>query len=91
MKSPFSQSVSLALVAAAAVVAAAPAVAAPKVVLISLDGGTARFVEQYLTNGVLPANQGIGLLRSKGIHSIQNVTATPSLTVKSMVGDGSAT
>lgn len=54
--------------------------ATPKAILISLDGGTVRFVEQYLTNGVLPANQGIGLLKSKGVWAAQNTTATPSLT-----------
>lgn len=52
----------------------------PKAILISLDGGTGRFIEKYLTNGALPANQGIGLLRAKGIRAVQNITATPSLT-----------
>jgi hypothetical protein len=41
--------------------------AAPKVVIISLDGATPRFVDQYLASGALDPNTGLGLLREKGI------------------------
>lgn len=54
--------------------------ATPKVVVISLDGGTPRYVEQYLKDGSLPADQGIGLLKSRGISALQNQTVSPSLT-----------
>lgn len=50
------------------------------VILISLDGATPRIVEQYLTDGTLPSNQGLGLLRSKGIRALRNYTVSPSLT-----------
>src|SRR5262249_13697553 len=52
----------------------------PKVILISLDGATPRLVEQYLANGVLPGDEGLGLLRNTGLFALQNVTVTPSLT-----------
>ena len=40
----------------------APSVlAAPKIIVISLDGGSSRIVEDYLVRGVLPSNRGIGL------------------------------
>src|SRR5262245_48593891 len=57
-----------------------PAWARPKVVVISLDGATPRFVSKYLANGVLPQNQGFGLLRRAGIVAKQNFTILPSLT-----------
>ncbi|MBC8102972.1 MAG: alkaline phosphatase family protein, partial [Cytophagales bacterium] len=63
-------------------VCAAPAAQAqpPRVIIISLDGASPRFAEQYLSDGTLPANQGLGLLRSQGIFADQNLTITPSLT-----------
>jgi len=54
--------------------------ASPKVIVISLDGATPRLVNQYLASGVLPQNQGLGLLQNVGISAQQNVTITPSLT-----------
>ncbi|MBC8097265.1 MAG: alkaline phosphatase family protein, partial [Akkermansiaceae bacterium] len=57
-----------------------PLHAAPKNVLISLDGATPRFLEKYLTNGVLNPNQGLGLLKQKGLYAKQNLTVSPSLT-----------
>jgi predicted AlkP superfamily pyrophosphatase or phosphodiesterase len=51
----------------------------PKVILISLDGATSSIVDRYLANGVLSRNEGLGLLRSKGI-GVPNETVTPSLT-----------
>lgn len=50
------------------------------VILISLDGATPRFVEQYLQNGDLPSNKGLGLLRAKGVRAVRNTTVSPSLT-----------
>jgi len=57
-----------------------PGIARPKVVLISLDGATPSLVEEYLSKGVLNPNQGLGLLKKRGIMAQQNVTCTPSLT-----------
>ncbi|GDY12940.1 hypothetical protein LBMAG53_18180 [Planctomycetota bacterium] len=68
------------LVPLLAAIAALPAAEPPKVVLISLDGATPRLVEQYLADGTLPRNKGIGLLKFKGLTALQNLTVTPSLT-----------
>src|SRR5262249_36443716 len=54
--------------------------AAPKVVVISLDGGTPRIITDLLDRGVLPANRGIGQLRSSGFFADRSVVAAPSLT-----------
>jgi len=54
--------------------------AAPKVIVISLDGATPRLVNKYLANGAISPNQGIGLLKRKGVHAERNVTVSPSLT-----------
>jgi len=52
----------------------------PKVILISLDGATRDFVNQYLASGVLSPKQGIGLLKSRGVYAEQNTTCRASLT-----------
>ena len=52
----------------------------PKVIVISLDGAKPEFIDNYIATHVLPANSGLGLLRSKGTRATQNITATPSLT-----------
>ncbi|MER3433306.1 MAG: phosphodiesterase [Leptolyngbya sp. ERB_1_1] len=52
----------------------------PKTIVISLDGATPRLVQQYLQDGTLSADRGLGLLASKGLVANQNVTVTPSLT-----------
>jgi hypothetical protein len=54
--------------------------ATPKVIVISLDGGTPRIVDQYLASGVLSHSRGLGLLASHGFSATQNVTIAPSLT-----------
>src|SRR5689334_4093776 len=54
--------------------------AAPKIVVISLDGGTPRIVTDLLNRGVLPANRGIGLLKSKGFFADRSIVTAPSLT-----------
>ncbi len=58
----------------------APNSARPKVILISLDGATPWLLNQYLYNGVINSDQGIGLLRSRGIVAEKNQTCSPSLT-----------
>lgn len=68
------------LAAAVALLAATQVQAAPKVVLISLDGAEPSLVNNFLSRGVLPSDQGLGLLKSKGIMANQNVTVSPSLT-----------
>lgn len=52
----------------------------PKVILISLDGATPDFVEQYLKSGVLSPKQGLGLIKNKGVYAERNVTCSASLT-----------
>ena len=64
----------------------APSVlAAPKIIVISLDGGSSRIVEDYLARGVLPSNRGIGLLRRKGFFAGRSIVTTPSLTAVSHI------
>jgi Type I phosphodiesterase / nucleotide pyrophosphatase len=60
--------------------AATGARGAPKVIVISLDGATPRFVDQYLASGAISPNTGLALLREKGLTARQNLTITPSLT-----------
>ena len=57
----------------------------PKVILISLDGATPRLLNQYLADGTLSRDRGIGLLRRQGTFSKQNTTITPSLTAPSHI------
>jgi predicted AlkP superfamily pyrophosphatase or phosphodiesterase len=54
--------------------------AAPAILLISLDGMTPRFVDQYLQDGTLSPNSGIGRLVTHGVAAKRNSTITPSLT-----------
>jgi hypothetical protein len=61
---------------AAAVLFATIAAAAPRAIVISLDGATPRFVDQYLATGALGPNEGLGLLKRVGIHAKQNVTTS---------------
>ncbi|WP_446878421.1 alkaline phosphatase family protein [Phormidesmis sp. 146-33] len=58
------------------------------VVLISLDGATPRFVEEYLQKGILKPNQGLGLLKSRGVVAERNITCNPSLTAACHVSIG---
>ncbi|NCT52681.1 MAG: hypothetical protein GPJ04_15935 [Microcystis aeruginosa G13-03] len=51
----------------------------PKNIVLSLDGLTFRFVKEYLENGQLDANTGLGYLINKGIFLPATVT-TPSNT-----------
>lgn len=57
-----------------------PQVQVPKVILISLDGATPRLINQYLADGTLSPDKGLGLLASQGLVAEQNLTVTPSLT-----------
>ena len=68
------------LLALAALGAEPSALAAPKVILVSLDGASPRFVNQYIANGVLDANEGVARLQNLGFSARQNVTVSPSLT-----------
>jgi hypothetical protein len=54
--------------------------ARPKTIVISLDGATPRLVNKFLQNGVLPAREGLGLLKHAGIVARQTFTTLPSLT-----------
>ena len=56
----------------------------PKVVLISLDGAKPDFIQQFIADGVLPANGGLARV-SKGVMSLRNTTASPSLTAVSHI------
>lgn len=68
------------LVAAAALGFSLPANAVPRVILISLDGASPLVIDRLLFQGLLPADRGLGVLRSTGFVASQNVTVTPSLT-----------
>lgn len=57
-----------------------PADAAPKVVMISLDGATPKNIKNFLDQGSLSKNRGLGLLVKHGVMAERNVTVTPSLT-----------
>lgn len=61
-----------------------PTAISPKVVLISLDGAKPDFIQQFIAEGVLPANGGLARL-SKGVMSLRNTTASPSLTAVSHI------
>src|SRR5262249_32255112 len=52
--------------------------------LISLDGAKPDFIQQYIASGVLPANGGLAQV-SKGVTSLRNTTASPSLTAVSHI------
>ena len=54
--------------------------ARPKTIVISLDGATPTLVDKYLSNGAISQNQGLGLLKNKGVVAKQNITVNPSLT-----------
>jgi Type I phosphodiesterase / nucleotide pyrophosphatase len=73
-------SITCGLVAGGLVGSIQQSVATPKVIVVSLDGATPRFVEKYLANGILPPDRGIGLLKHKGVHAERNFTVSPSLT-----------
>ena len=59
------------------------ALAAPRIIVISLDGGSARIVDDFLARGILPSNRGLGLLRRRGFFVGRSVVTTPSLTAVS--------
>ncbi|NJR65139.1 MAG: alkaline phosphatase family protein [Leptolyngbyaceae cyanobacterium CRU_2_3] len=79
------------VISAHAVIARTPStpVGRPKVILISLDGATPRLVEEFLSKGILPANRGLGLLKSRGASALQNITCNPSLTAACHISIGS--
>lgn len=54
--------------------------ARPKVILISLDGATPWLLNQYLSNGAINPNKGLGLLKNRGVVAEKNQTCSPSLT-----------
>jgi predicted AlkP superfamily pyrophosphatase or phosphodiesterase len=56
------------------------AFAAPRIIVISIDGGTPRIVNDFLNRGILPADRGIGLLKSKGFFADRMTPTYPSLT-----------
>ena len=59
---------------------ATPAVAAPRVVLISLDGATPGLVREFIRDGTIPPDRGLGLLARFGASAERNITVNPSLT-----------
>ena len=69
---------------------ATPAIATKhsQVIVISLDGATPPLLDQYIDKGIISENEGIGLLRSRGIAARQNVTITPSLTAPAHIAIG---
>jgi hypothetical protein len=81
-------SLTLAIVLAGAL--GAQALAAPKVVVISLDGATPRFVEEFMRDGTIPRDQGLGLLQKHGVVAETNITVNPSLTAHIAITTGSS-
>jgi hypothetical protein len=65
--------------------------ASSKVILISLDGATPRFVDEYLASGAIPANEGLGRLKATGIHARRAITVSPSLTAAGHVAIATGT
>src|SRR5262249_13752923 len=63
-----------------AAIGAASAYAEPRVIVISLDGATPRLVEQFMRDGTLPRNVGLGVLAHEGVSAERNFTVNPSLT-----------
>jgi predicted AlkP superfamily pyrophosphatase or phosphodiesterase len=70
----------VAAVTAVCVFAATLSVAAPRVVIISLDGATPGLVWEFMQDGTIPQDRGLGLLFNNGTIALRNVTANPSLT-----------
>src|SRR5262245_3148772 len=67
-------------VAAMVFLAAVPSLASPRVVVISLDGATPALVEQFMRDGTISRDKGLGLLAQSGVVAERNVTVNPSLT-----------
>lgn len=61
-------------------IAAAAAHAEPSVVLISLDGATPSLVHEFMRDGTIPHDKGLGLLARHGVTADYNITVHPSLT-----------
>jgi predicted AlkP superfamily pyrophosphatase or phosphodiesterase len=59
--------------------------AEPRVVLISLDGATPRMVQEFMRDGTIPRNKGLGLLARHGASADFNMTVHPSLTAPSHI------
>src|SRR5262245_51982186 len=59
------------------------AAAGPKVIVISLDGATPRLVDQFMAEGALGPDRGLGRLQATGLRADRNVTISPSLTAPS--------
>jgi predicted AlkP superfamily pyrophosphatase or phosphodiesterase len=58
---------------------------AAKFVLLSLDGATPHLVEEFIAQGILPADRGLGWLQQQGVSAQQFTVATPSLTAPSHI------
>jgi len=79
--------------ASLAVGISSPSIATPKTILISIDGTAPWLLNQYFSDGSIPSDQGLGLLKSEGYSSTQNITCSPSLTAAChiSIGTGSNT
>jgi predicted AlkP superfamily pyrophosphatase or phosphodiesterase len=71
---------SFALAGAIGALIATSTVAAPRVVLISLDGATPGLVGEFMRDGTIPHDRGLGLLVRTGAIAERNITVNPSLT-----------
>ncbi|MBD2020507.1 alkaline phosphatase family protein, partial [Leptolyngbya sp. FACHB-36] len=60
----------------------------PKVILISADSMNPTQVDQYIRQGILSTDRGVGLLRRLGVSAKQNTTIIPSLTAPSHIAIG---
>src|SRR5262245_4046348 len=61
------------------------AFAESRVIIISLDGATPSLVLEFMQDGTIPSNKGLGLLVSKGTTALRNATVNPSLTAPSHI------
>jgi len=70
----------LAIVAVAAICVCSPLYASTRVIIISLDGATPSILREFIQDGTIPHDRGLGLLLSKGTVALRNTTVNPSLT-----------
>ncbi|HZF20673.1 MAG TPA: alkaline phosphatase family protein [Burkholderiales bacterium] len=69
----------------AAIAVPLSSLAAPRVVVISLDGGTPSLVKQFMHDGTIPRDRGLSLLAREGTVAERNITINPSLTAAAHV------
>ncbi|MGH8640720.1 MAG: alkaline phosphatase family protein [Burkholderiales bacterium] len=82
---------SFAVAAALTTFVSTPVHSEPRVVLISLDGATPRSVHEFMRDGTIPRDRGLGLLARHGATAEFNMTVHPSLTAPSHIAIATGT